>query len=96
MQPSLVVVYLASNHRYDLKMKYQLVLQFGAALLEDFDRLVALEDHLLAKAKGCAKLPAQIYDYERKDIVLAQDALLRAIAAKIEPLRAAGLNIQIP
>jgi hypothetical protein len=41
-------------------MKYQLVLQFGAALLEDFDRLVGLEDHLLGNWVALRRLTVTI------------------------------------
>ena len=34
-------------------MRYQLALQFAADSLEDFDRLVALEDRLIEELGGC-------------------------------------------
>ena len=36
--------------------------------------------------QACAKPPLHLNDYERKDIEGAKEALLRAIAARIEPL----------
>jgi hypothetical protein len=41
-------------------MKYQLVLQFAAASIEDFDRLVALEDKLIGELETSRRLTTTI------------------------------------
>jgi len=72
-QPSFVVVYLRVNHRWDLQMKYQLVLQFGAAVLEDFDRFVALEDQLLEELGGLATVDGHDFGLGQFNIFILTD-----------------------
>lgn len=54
-------------------MKYQLVLQFGAALLEDFDRLVALEDQLLVELCGLATVDGHDFGLGQFNIFILTD-----------------------
>ena len=54
-------------------MKYQLVLQFGAPLLEDFDRLVALEDQLLGELGDCATVDGHDFGLGQFNIFILTD-----------------------
>ena len=54
-------------------MKYQLVLQFGAAVLEDFDRFVALEDQLLEELGGLATVDGHDFGLGQFNIFILTD-----------------------
>lgn len=54
-------------------MKYQLVLQFGAAFLEDFDRLVALEDQLLSELSAFATVDGHDFGLGQFNIFILTD-----------------------
>ena len=54
-------------------MKYQLVLQFGASFLEDFDRLVALEDQLLMELGDIATVDGHDFGLGKFNIFILTD-----------------------
>ena len=54
-------------------MKYQLVLQFTAASLDDFDRLVALEDSLIEEMDGLATVDGHDFGLGEFNIFILTD-----------------------
>ena len=55
-------------------MKYQLVLQFEAVSMEDFDRLVVLEDQLIEKLGDLATVDGHDFGLGKFNIFLLTDA----------------------
>ena len=54
-------------------MKYQLVLQFAAASMEDFDRLVALEDKLIGELEDLATVDGHDFGLGTFNIFILTD-----------------------
>jgi hypothetical protein len=54
-------------------MKYQLVLQFGADSMEDFDRLVALEDRLIEELGDVATVDGHDFGSGEFNIFILTD-----------------------
>jgi hypothetical protein len=54
-------------------MKYQLVLQFAAAVTEDFDRLVTLEDRLIAELDDLATVDGHDFGLGEFNIFILTD-----------------------
>lgn len=54
-------------------MKYQLVLQFAADSMEDFDRLVALEDRLIEELDDVAEVDGHDFGSGKFNVFLLTD-----------------------
>ena len=58
---------------YSRRMKYQLVLQFSADSLTDYDRLVSLEDKLIEELSGSANIDGHDFGSGEFNIFILSD-----------------------